>query len=596
MMKALETGRPEISKCHVGITSFALPLEHLNEKAVVLGRGSYSSYEDFRACMNLLPAAGLDAISITTPLTFTSFAHARKVCGFVADFAQRLIKNAQETVSLRKKFESLKSVVSLWSTAAEEPPETRFQGMLYNLSALLGIDRITILTLDRQRNTYTGLYGVSKSGVETETRSISAQDGVVQALQGGKPFVRSSAPIAGAPASAEALIFFPIMINRNLEGLLCIADRQLKESDAQIVSGFCKQTALFIENHQLHQDLHKKFNRLAAVSELTKTITPIQNYETLVRTILDKSAELLKAEQGSLMLLDHETDGLLLEAKKGIVEGVAEKQKIGRGEGIAGRVAELGEAMLVRNVEQDPRTNQKNRGHYKTSSFISVPLKIDDRVIGVLNLSDKMTGEVFDEEDLKLIQSFATHAALVMERTSFYHKTEELKKLTITDPLTGLLNRRYLYERLKDELARSERHKHALSILMLDLDGFKRCNDTFGHFFGDKTLKTVAETLLNTVRSMDVVARFGGDEFMVILPETPASPAIDIAGRLRDVFANGAALPGGAVCDGPYALTISIGIVCYPEHGQTLELLLENVDKALYRAKHKGKNTMEVFS
>jgi two-component system cell cycle response regulator len=98
------------------------------------------------------------------------------------------------------------------------------------------------------------------------------------------------------------------------------------------------------------------------------------------------------------------------------------------------------------------------------------------------------------------------------------------------------------------------------------------------------------------VRSMDVVARFGGDEFMVILPETPASPAIDIAGRLRDVFANGAALPGGAVCDGPYALTISIGIVCYPEHGQTLELLLENVDKALYRAKHKGKNTMEVFS
>ncbi len=137
---------------------------------------------------------------------------------------------------------------------------------------------------------------------------------------------------------------------------------------------------------------------------------------------------------------------LLVEAKKGNIEEVTEKLRINRGEGIAGRVAELGEAILVENLEDDPRVMQKNRQHYKTRSFVSVPLKIDDRIIGVLNLSDKMSGEVFDEEDLKLIQSFATHAAIVMERNVFYHRSEELKKLTITDSLTGLLNRRYLYE------------------------------------------------------------------------------------------------------------------------------------------------------
>ena len=491
---------------------------------------------------------------------------------------------------LRKRFEGLKSVFSLWSTAAGEPPETRYQGMLYNLSTLLDLDCVTIFTLDRQRNRYLSLYGLSKGAARTEARGISMGDALVQELQSGRSFVRSALP------EKKSLLYFPILINDTLEGILSIADRDLHENDRQVVSGFCKQTALFIENHRLHQDLHEKIDRLAAVSELTRTITGIQNYETLLRAILEKSAELLKAEQGSLMLLDHETDGLLLQAKKGVVDGVTEKLRINRGEGIAGKVAELGEAMLVTNVEHDPRTKQKNRYHYKTASFVSVPLKIEDRVIGVLNLSDKMSGEVFDEEDLKLIQSFATHAAVVMERNAFYKKTEELTKLTITDSLTGLLNRRYLYERLKDELARSERYGHQLSILMLDLDGFKYCNDTFGHSFGDKTLVIVAEALLNAVRSMDVVARVGGDEFMIILPETPEQAAVEIAERVRGMIATQAVFPEDPARSGPCSLTASIGIACYPKSGATLEVLLENVDKALYRVKNKGKNTIEVYS
>jgi diguanylate cyclase (GGDEF)-like protein len=225
-----------------------------------------------------------------------------------------------------------------------------------------------------------------------------------------------------------------------------------------------------------------------------------------------------------------------------------------------------------------------------------VPLKIDDRTIGVLNLSDKTTGEVFDEEDLKLIQSFATHAAIVMERNALYSKSEELKKLTITDSLTGLLNRRYLYERLKDEVTRSERRKHNLCLLMLDLDEFKYCNDIFGHLFGDRTLKTLAETLLNTLRSIDIIARFGGDEFMVILPETAEPQAIEIAKRMRSNIAKQVVLPDDSTLVRPRTLTASIGIVCYPQHGDTLELLIENVDKAMYRAKNKGKNKIEVFS
>jgi len=580
--------------------SFALPITYRGEKAVILGEGSFSSYEDFRECMTLVTSRGLDTMSITTPLTFTSEQQAWKACRFVHRTVNRLLTNLLENDALKKKFDGLLDVFSLWGSASTEQPETRYQSMLYNLSTLLDIDRITILALDRQHACYTSLYGLSRSGMQTEAFSISANDDIVKELLSGKPFVRSAKPVAGPdadlPDSRGSRFFFPIMVNKTLSGILCIADRLLPENEKQIIAGFCKQTALFIENHHLHQDLYKKFNRFASMSELTKAITPIQNYETLLQMILDKSAELLKAEQGSLMMLDQETDALFLEAKKGIHQGTSGKIRIQRGEGIAGKVAERGEPILVINLESDPRIKQKNRQHYKTRSFVSVPLKIADRVIGVLNLSDKTTGEVFDEEDLKLIQSVATHAAIVMERNDFYNKSEELKKLTITDSLTGLLNRRYLQERLKDELARSERYGHPMSLLMLDLDGFKDCNDTQGHLFGDKILKDVAETLLKTVRAMDIVARYGGDEFMVILPETQESVAVDIAERLRSSVHQGVTHTSEEAEPEPCALTASIGIACYPDQGDTVDVLLENVDKALYRAKHKGKNRVEVFS
>jgi diguanylate cyclase (GGDEF)-like protein len=602
MMNTLATGKPDIFKCYAKIVCFALPLEFLGEKAIILGQGSFASYEDFRDCMDLVSAYGIDKVTIKTPLAFTGSQQAQKTCRFVTDSVNRLLMNMQETFLLKKKVDSLKSILSLWDSSAVDKPELRYQNMLYNLSSLLDIDRIMVFAFDKRRRGYVGLYGLSKNGAQIDAMSIASEDQIVKDLQSGKPYLHTHRSAAGpsddASDDSTPWFYFPITISGNLAGILAVADQGFTENDAQIISGFCKQTALFIENHRLRQDLHKKFNRFIAMMDLTRTIAPIQNYETLLQTILDKSAELLKAEQGSLMLLDYETDELLLEAKRGVVDGVTQKLRINRGEGIAGKVAEDGEALLVENLENDPRIKQKNRKHYKTRSFVCVPLKVDDRIIGVINLSDKTTGEVFDEEDLMLIKSFATHAVILMERNVFLNKTEELKKLTITDPLTGLLNRRYLYERLKDEVSRSQRYAHSLSLLMLDMDGFKYCNDTFGHLFGDRTLQDIANTLLNTVRSMDIVARYGGDEFMVILPETGGAMANEIAERIRSSMADKLIFPPeqNGIEAATRALSVSIGIVCYPQHGETVEQLLENVDKALYRAKNNGKNSIEVFS
>ncbi len=600
VMNTLATGKPNVFKCYAKITCFALPIAYLNEKAVILGQGSFSSYEDFRECVNLVQSAGLDTISVKAPLSFTSEQQAWKICGFAAHSVNSLLQHTQENISLKRKFESLKKIIGMWGASAEERPESHYRNMIGKLSSLLDIDCIAILVFDHKLRKYTSLFSLLRSSKTTEVISINEDDTVVQDLSAGKAFVLSAEPIADPRADflhgMGALYFFPIMVNRKLEAILRIGDRGLKEADRQVITAFCRQAALSMENYRLQQELYKKFDQFAAISELTKSITSIQDYEKLLQAILDMSAELLKAEQGSLMLLDHETDALLVEAKKGIIDGVAAKHRINRGEGIAGKVAQSGEAILVENLEDDPRIHQMNRQHYKTRSFVSIPLKIDDRIIGVLNLSDKATGDVFNKEDLKLIQSFATHAAVIMERNVFINKTEELKKLTITDSLTGLLNRRYLHERLKDELARSARHGHTFALLMLDIDGFKNCNDTLGHPVGDKVLRGVADALLNAVRSIDIVARYGGDEFMVILPETVKSVALDIAERIRNSVSQKVIHSNDGSALGSYTMTTSIGIACYPEHGKTVEVLLENVDKALYRAKNDGKNRVEVFA
>jgi len=188
------------------------------------------------------------------------------------------------------------------------------------------------------------------------------------------------------------------------------------------------------------------------------------------------------------------------------------------------------------------------------------------------------------------------HAAIIMDRNIVLIKSEELEKLTSTDHLTGLANRRYLLERLQGELARSERHDHRLSLLMLDLDDFKHCNDTQGHLFGDKVLKDFAAIIVNTIRSIDIASRYGGDEFIIILPETNETLAVDIAERLRSNVAkklSGSTMVADRGKGSP--TTVSIGIACFPDHGSTTEHLLANADTALYTAKRCGRNRIEVY-
>ena len=252
------------------------------------------------------------------------------------------------------------------------------------------------------------------------------------------------------------------------------------------------------------------------------------------------------------------------------------------------RVARSGLPLLIDDIENDSRIGMRNRPRFKTKSLLSVPLKLKDRTIGVLNLSDKDNLGIFSEADLHLLASFANLASLMIERAWTLEKSHKLEQLSVTDHLTGLYNRRFLRSRLEEELNRSARYGLPFTVIFIDLDFFKIYNDLCGHLAGDRALQKTADIIKSGVRDMDTVARYGGEEFCIILPGAEKSESVLVAERIRqgiekEKFPNEGSLPFGR-------LTASFGIASFPQDGHTFTTLIHSADMALYRAKAEGRN------
>jgi diguanylate cyclase (GGDEF)-like protein len=211
------------------------------------------------------------------------------------------------------------------------------------------------------------------------------------------------------------------------------------------------------------------------------------------------------------------------------------------------------------------------------STFAAIPLLSENKFVGILTI-DNLSKVDFDRFLIVAMQF-----ALEMKKVLLYETVEEL---AITDSLTGLYTRRYFFERLDEELQRSKRHGFRFSFLMIDIDDFKRCNDTYGHLVGDVVLKDVSHITKESTREIDLTARYGGEEFSVILPETDRAGAVLVAERIRkkideNIF---------KAYDEKLKMTVSIGLAVYPDDSQEVSDLIEAADKALYAAKSSGKN------
>jgi diguanylate cyclase (GGDEF)-like protein len=401
---------------------------------------------------------------------------------------------------------------------------------------------------------------------------------------------------AGGRASSkheEAVELFPLTVGGEIKGALLVGDADLSGEQKRSLAAFCRDISMPLELLRLREELELRVRAATHQRAFTEAVNSAQP-EDAYTTILRHSAELLHAERGSLLLLDERAGELAVKAAVGPRAEVAREARVRVGEGVAGKVMREGRPAVVRDVTHTPGLNPAPAERsYKTKSFISYPITIGGRKVGVLNVTDKTGGGQYDEFDLGLLDMIAPQMALAIDRVEWHTKATQFQLLSITDPLTGLLNRRYLEERLQEELERSKRHRFAMSFMMVDIDDFKSYNDTHGHQAGDLALEMTAQCLKTALRSADVAARYGGEEFSILLPQTGPSEARVIAERIRrrierTQFPHGKAQPTGAV-------TVSIGISSFGPELDSPDEVIRAADRALYAAKSRGKNCVDSF-
>ena len=328
---------------------------------------------------------------------------------------------------------------------------------------------------------------------------------------------------------------------------------------------------------KLEEELLIEKRKLEQILAFDEQISTIREYNQLIDFIVEKTAVLLEAQKCSLMLLDKEGKGLFIQGAKGLAEQVIKACHMRLGEMVAGYVAQSRVPMLVKNIEYDERFRRSSKPYYFSRSFMSVPLVLENKLIGVINVSDHVKAKSFNEIDLRILGATAREVAVALENMELY---KQLNYLTITDPLTLIYNYRQFTQSLNFEIKRRQRMAGHLCLILLDIDGFKLYNDTLGHLEGDALLKDMGRIFKTQLRETDIVCRYAGDEFTVILPDITIDGAKIAAEKVRHTIEK---------TQFKMPVTISLGVAAYTR-GLTQHEFILKADRALYEAKREGKN------
>ncbi len=324
--------------------------------------------------------------------------------------------------------------------------------------------------------------------------------------------------------------------------------------------------------------------RILGLNEFIEAIDTADSSDRTLQLLADAAAVLLEADKVSVVA----------RADSGLLQVRALHWPASDGtDGVAAQVMSSGEALLVTDADEDPRLSPYRGPRYSTSSFLCVPISSGGSRVAVLNVTDRKDRAPFTREHLQLAELLTRIAGLNLERHRFQERIEELQKESVTDALTGLGNRRHFEQRLASEMSRARRFSHPLSLILLDIDDFKILNDTQGHPAGDRALKRVSEALLDNVRNIDDVVRYGGEEFAIILPQTPIDLATVVAERVRTAMHR--LEVDGASQQPRGRFSVSVGVSAYPRDARDETELLNHADIALYMAKADGKDRVAAF-
>lgn len=377
----------------------------------------------------------------------------------------------------------------------------------------------------------------------------------------------------------KSLLVLPLVTQDNRIGLIEVMERRHNRefSQREITLGMllANNAAVAIEKTWLFQEVRQRSAELEAIREASLSLTASLDLNEVLYTILENTLTLMSDAQDAHIFL---YDGSRLSFGAALWADGRKDQPWAhpRPDGLTYTVARKGEMILVPDMQDHPLFQGVPPSW--TGSIVGLPLKIGDRVVGVMTLAHPEPG-IFSDSNLRVLRLLGDQAAIAIENARLHNLVAHQAR---TDVLTDLPNRRALDEKLEEEIQRASRYHHPLALLMIDLDNFKDVNDTLGHPMGDQVLKRVAVCLKQCVREIDFVARYGGDEFVLLLPETDLSTAQELARRLGQVMP---ACPLNLLEDVQIQIGLSFGIAVFPSHGVTPSALLAAADQALYHSK-----------
>jgi len=343
-----------------------------------------------------------------------------------------------------------------------------------------------------------------------------------------------------------------------------------------------------MESRDLLRELERSVRELQAFNEIGRTLASTLELHEVLALIMEKVSVVLRPGHWSLLLVDEARRDLFFEIVVGEGAERLKSMRLPIGEGIAGHVARSGEHVLLAHARADPRFAGRfdQASGMVTGSVLAAPLLSRGRVLGVIELVNPEGARPFDADDLRTLRALSDYAAIAIDNARAY---DRIRELTLRDDHTGLFNARHLWQQLATEVERTRRTGRPFSLVFLDLDRFKAVNDQHGHQAGSAVLREVGELIRSRIRPIDVPVRYGGDEFVVLLPETDRRGARAAAEDLREAV-NGAVFLRSR--DLAIRVTASFGLATFPDDGKGAEDLLQIADAAMYRVKETTRDAI----
>src|SRR5258706_8454856 len=491
------------------------------------------------------------------------------------------MKDKRALQKIREEFHKFSSpkpqgLVRRWTMFPREKNELLAHALRY-LCESMQVDRAAVFLYDEARQVLVARQLVDRADIlpGEEEIAVLPESPLGRLLAGKRDYLILNEP--------NAIAYIALRAFGHIFGVLRVENvhrpRPLTEQDIPLLNDFAHELATAMHGLEMAASDRDQVAQMRAMHEVSNAIFRSLRLDEMLKSVAQSLIQQLGFDRVRLYLVNR--DGEQLESVLTLDQRgheIVEKETFPLKRGVHPMVD------LLLGKTGDERIEKYQR------TILYLPLRTRDENMGILMVDNLLSQQEIPPEQLPVLSAVAGQLGMAVKNARLFQGVEEL---SITDGLTGLYLLRYFPQRLKEEIYRAERTHGQMSLMILDIDHFKRINDTYGHPAGDTILATVAERVLANARKVDLTARYGGDEFVILLPDTSAEEALLLAERLHQAVSNE---PVDLSNKNSVNLTVSIGVATYPTHAAKIDELIKRADEALYWIKSHGRNRIRLYS